>query len=892
VDLRQSASRPLAVVLWAGAAILAGTGGAWGGPGNGADPEYPVVGRDGRRLVRPQDTPDIVGPGKVATCGNMWVKTTNIGVIGNPFTASSSDPSAQWPGASGVEHMFFAGFWVGAKDATVSDPALLRRVSHNTEWRPPSLAPEDRIYITFEGQSGGARLSDDDGDSAPGNILVDEDRLDGHDNDNDGRVDEDYEAISQQMFTCILRDDTPQATEAAFAEKHVPRYLEVQQNSYCFSVPGANDFSSFEFIIENVGPNVLDSVFVAFQVDQDVGPLDNPRYFSDDLADPRFPQGPDYNISMDFDDPNNPNAPFLETIAGNDPRYQFGLCTRDTIFVHGFSTVDDDGDMGKAPSASSFLLLGHTIDPTGQKAPQRVGFRFFKWFQPGTPPSQGGFPTNDQERYQIISSTANIDPVTGQITQENALPGEGMDYFELCSVGPFLNFQPGEKIRVSVAVAAQLVNYSRSPDDLWGRYRACILNAIDATKTYRGGYELRQDLPSPTPGVDFGRETPLVAPPGQIIETAKDCHDDSTGAVRIVRDSNFPPTWFDFDCNYCTGVAGMVQKRWLASAPPPSPRMYAEPGDRSIAVLWDNLSEYTPDPAKGFYDFKGYKVWKAANWTRPVGSTGPGDELWALIGTFYYYDEFRPLIEYRTDCDSDPDLDTCRTANVFLNRLTGQKIYPDSTIDCLPGPYAGNCDAAFADKPILKPNGQDTTLTNYQVNKYPIGRYRFTDPNVLNGLVYFYSVTAFDSTGKGSSVTKLEGRPAAVEQDAVLPQASLSNPAVNDGKVYVVPNPYYGSSEWDLTPSASDPTGTHVDFFNMPPGQWVLRIYTAAGDLVQEIRSTDSQSNGRLQQETPLDGQASWNLVSRNGQEVVSGIYLFSVEVDGNVQQGKFVLIR
>ena len=187
---------------------------------------------------------------------------------------------------------------------------------------------------------------------------------------------------------------------------------------------------------------------------------------------------------------------------------------------------------------------------------------------------------------------------------------------------------------------------------------------------------------------------------------------------------------------------------------------------------------------------------------------------------------------------------------------------------------------------------QDSTITNYPVEKYPIGRYQWTDENVLNGFVYFYAVTAFDSTGKGVGVAKLEGRPAAVEGDAQLPQSAMADNSINDGRVYVVPNPYRGRAEWDLTPNAADPTGTHVDIYNMPPGPWVMRIYTVSGDLVQELRSTDIQLNGKPQQETPEDGQASWNLISRNGQEVVSGIYMFSVEAGSNKQQGKLVIIR
>ena len=44
-----------------------------------------------------------------------------------------------------------------------------------------------------------------------GDVPIDEDRLDGVDNDGDGRVDEDFAAIGQQMFSCMYKDDTPEA---------------------------------------------------------------------------------------------------------------------------------------------------------------------------------------------------------------------------------------------------------------------------------------------------------------------------------------------------------------------------------------------------------------------------------------------------------------------------------------------------------------------------------------------------------------------------------------------------------------------------------------------------------------------------------------------------------
>jgi len=36
----------------------------------------------------------------------------------------------------------------------------------------------------------------------------------------------------------------------------------------------------------------------------------------------------------------------------------------------------------------------------------------------------------------------------------------------------------------------------------------------------------------------------------------------------------------------------------------------------------------------------------------------------------------------------------------------------------------------------------------------------------------------------------------------------------------------------------------------------------------------------------------AWNLISRNGQKIVSGIYLFSVDSELGKQVGRFIIIR
>ena len=40
------------------------------------------------------------------------------------------------------------------------------------------------------------------------------------------------------------------------------------------------------------------------------------------------------------------------------------------------------------------------------------------------------------------------------------------------------------------------------------------------------------------------------------------------------------------------------------------------------------------------------------------------------------------------------------------------------------------------------------------------------------------------------------------------------------------------------------------------------------------------------------NGKAAWNLISRNGQDIESGVHLFAVDYPGEHQVGRFVIIR
>jgi hypothetical protein len=97
-----------------------------------------------------------------------------------------------------------------------------------------------------------------------------------------------------------------------------------------------------------------------------------------------------------------------------------------------------------------------------------------------------------------------------------------------------------------------------------------------------------------------------------------------------------------------------------------------------------------------------------------------------------------------------------------------------------------------------------------------------------------------------------------------------------------VPNPYHGGAEWDLRPSDADPQGTHIDFIGLPNRICDIRIYTLAGDLVQTLTHDGRQGSGNV----------SWNLLSRNHQNVTSGVYFYAVTCGQETAVGRFTILR
>src|SRR5262249_12394288 len=109
----------------------------------------------------------------------------------------------------------------------------------------------------------------------------------------------------------------------------------------------------------------------------------------------------------------------------------------------------------------------------------------------------------------------------------------------------------------------------------------------------------------------------------------------------------------------------------------------------------------------------------------------------------------------------------CLVRGDLWDRQSGRVIHPDPGVPCVGFP---NCvvDSGFT-------QGTNGSRPNAARTPYGVGRYSYVDPQVKNGFLYFYSVTAFDSSGQGQAKVELNGRRAAVEAEGVVPQMATTN---------------------------------------------------------------------------------------------------------------------
>jgi hypothetical protein len=175
-------------------------------------------------------------------------------------------------------------------------------------------------------------------------------------------------------------------------------------------------------------------------------------------------------------------------------------------------------------------------------------------------------------------------------------------------------------------------------------------------------------------------------------------------------------------------------------------------------------------------------------------------------------------------------------------------------------------------------------------------KYYYVVENAHPMIPRYYAVTSYDYGDFKTGTLPLES--------AKIASAIYIAPSgTNTRKVGVVPNPYranqdyrleHGGVSWenrdDGTPEYFPQTDRRIYFYNLP-FNCLIRIYTVSGDLVDVVAHNVA---GDDNQGWNADYAEAWDLNSRNHQQVVAGVYLFTVEdlSNGEFETGKLVVIR
>jgi len=172
------------------------------------------------------------------------------------------------------------------------------------------------------------------------------------------------------------------------------------------------------------------------------------------------------------------------------------------------------------------------------------------------------------------------------------------------------------------------------------------------------------------------------------------------------------------------------------------------------------------------------------------------------------------------------------------------------------------------------------------------GQFEHTDTDIINGLVYYYSVqTITDNVQYPIPFGVIESN---ITDEKSMKVIAPSNPEAEGTlkNVKVVPNPYVGSASWNnRTPSSNTPWEHRLQFTNLPADA-KIKIFTLDGDFVAEVKANASVIAGE-DYDVSSTSVAEWDLMTRNNQEAAPGLYIFVVKSKSlGTKTGKFVIVR
>ena len=893
----------------------------------------------------------------VMNVGEVQINITNWGLIGSAYSwpsRYSHAPSCQWPAGSGNEYLFISSLWVGGVVlgerlcSTGFEVYPLDELTSTIYEAIGNKIVRPAGNPLARGNRDPMPGPDDDGDG-----LIDEETLNGLDDDGDGLIDEDFGQIGNQMFVLTNYDNTGLAREQN--PDHVPMNLEIVQTTFQWENDQVDDFVGFDYKITNVGVTDVEQAFIGFFSDSDIGPRGGGNTANDDMAgswpethgSPGLVRASDGSFvpiqvgyMYDAADEGRLDGYFGIVFLGHDvdpagvraPR-NVGMRTFQSFA--GQTGFEQGGEPGNDDERYQLLSAPLEEWDNDTQPGREADFRILVSAGPFeiVPPGES---LNFQVGMVVGSGLGNSDGGKGLLAHcaEAALTWYGIYVQGITSVETEAGnvFDPGQRGRETLLCREDFD--TGTVDNPWDNFRpdymddSCldpewVLNQQGLTDDDRFSWE-----------VDGITKTCAMFNMDNCFECARQLGyicglEDFVEERWTCNQLNNPET------AGCTGIDGLdKQIHWLVGMAPPPPGLRLWATDSRVHIFWDDKSMVTPDIRLQELDFESYRIWRADNWDRPFGTSvtnGPASTLWQMVAE---YDIVNNYVSAR-NIGGVTQLDTIPLG---ANTGLGDVAYRPTSLDNPLFVGLGDSMQVVVDRdpqnrqpvrpPVRDANGipneyfpligawetypdvldtfwavtarpQDASQVPPQVAKHGTKYFQYVDRAIHNGFIYFYSVTATDHAllpqnnelGINLPVgTGLVGDPGSSFSNIVPGTASQS--AADREKfgvnIYVYPNPATRDAleEYqELKPNSDDPTGVRVTFTNLPEARNAVKIYTVAGDLVQTIDHSGVEGSGHV----------SWNLMSRNGQEIVSGVYLYTVQSEDSRFEdyvGKFVVVR
>ncbi len=899
-------NRPTAASISAGLILaLVAASAVFGRALETASPPAPqgqdALAKSAARAIRRFDT-RLHSAGNIYFCIGNWAQwgTDN----GSPINVKdlirlglTYNPSGEFPKGTRNKYVYIGGFWFGGIIGT--DTLVSRTVKGDSDNSGDEISSFDTVM------EASTVLGSDY--YHPPSELDTVDSQDGAYARPKANADEQFKAVMTDTLVLFDNDEFE-------LRPHKPLGIEVTQYTYAWNSKFAQNFIIIELFIKNVGVNPISDFTLGYFCDYDIFNLDAATSTAED------------DISG-----------FLRSAPNL-------ICPEHRDSLNVAWAADNDGDPrgGAFPTDAAHGVVGVRF----LNAPPNRGVSF-NWWAFGNPnwgPAKigsgdpVGIPSGDRRTFYLMANqTIDYGQVYSAIdyssdgwrppTAAQCGFAAGADSRQAISCGPLKNpIMPGHTVRFALAYLNGN-NFDTDPNP--GQFDCNNPDQFFAKKNFS---ELAQaaewagwiyDAPgvadNPTPG-SYRGERHLCGP-----ETTKVI--DTTGQevkVVVFRDT----VYYTGDLGPAPGPEGSPTipptalpgiPNLAGPEPPPCPNprdtilsFETEPG--IVRLMWNGrVSETTPDRLSKKYDFEGYRVYVArlnsadkysllASWDREdyrhyVFQEQSGS--WASDGTVVPVERLRSLLH-------NPNLDPSQypfgdTISAYRERVQGPAGDTITRYSYFV-PWDKNRANTYHESDQIDSNliWRDSTHTfvNERGDTVTYGYYHFDLKNLNPSIGQFFSVTSFDQGDPEIDLDVLES-PLGECYVSAVPIYSAEVVERKKLGVAVYPNPYkisftgpdgqktsYFEQGWEGRGAGTvfAESDRRINFINLPDSA-TISIYTLAGDLVRVIDHPDKNLS-------TYSSKCSWDLVTRNAQAVVSGIYIYRVDSKLGSQVGKIVIIK